>query len=266
MEVCNPEEQQTQPIILMRGVRKSFGDLMVLCDLDLDIMPFQKVSLIGPSGSGKSTILRILMTLEKIDSGVVEIDGEQVWTMVRNGRRVPADTAHLRKIRGKVDMVFQHFNLFPHMTVQRNITEAPIHVLRLSKEEARERALELLDLVGLGDKAKAYPAQLSGGQKQRVAIARALAMRPKIMLFDEVTSALDPELVGEVLNVLRELARKSQMTMLFVTHEISFAREISDRVIFLADGRVVEDDSPQVIFSQPRHQRTREFLKTILQR
>jgi polar amino acid transport system ATP-binding protein len=265
LELCNPEKQQARPIIRMCGVRKSFGDLVVLRDLDLDIMPFQKVSLIGPSGSGKSTILRILMTLDKIDAGVLEIDGERVWTMVRKGREIPADAVHLRKIRGKVDMVFQHFNLFPHMTVLRNLTEAPIHVLGLSREEARHRALELLELVGLQDKVDAYPAQLSGGQKQRVAIARALIMRPQIMLFDEVTSALDPELVGEVLNVLRRLARESQMTMLFVTHEIGFAQEISDRVIFLADGRILEDDSPSVIFSRPTHERTQEFLKRILQ-
>jgi polar amino acid transport system ATP-binding protein len=249
----------------MRGVRKSFGVTPVLRDLDLEIMPSQKVSLIGPSGSGKSTILRILMTLEKIDAGVVEIDGESVWSMIRNGAEVPANTAHLRRIRGKVDMVFQQFNLFPHMTVLRNLTEAPIHVLGLPREEAAQRAMELLALVGLQDRADAHPAQLSGGQKQRVAIARALIMRPQIMLFDEVTSALDPELVGEVLNVLRRLARESRMTMLFVTHEIGFAQEISDRVIFLSDGRILEDDSPDVIFTRPKHERTREFLKRILQ-
>lgn len=265
MELCKPEKKEARPVIRMRAIRKSFGDLVVLSDLDLDIMSSQKVSLIGPSGSGKSTILRVLMTLEKIDAGVLEIDGERVWTMVRNDREIPADRAHLRKIRGKVDMVFQQFNLFPHMTVLRNVTEAPIHVLGMSKEEAKQQGLELLARVGLQDKMDAYPAQLSGGQKQRVAIARALIMRPQIMLFDEVTSALDPELVGEVLGVLRRLARESQMTMLFVTHEIGFAREISDRVIFLSDGRILEDDAPSVIFSRPRHQRTKEFLKRILE-
>lgn len=253
-----------QPIIRLRRVCKSFGELQVLRDMDLDIFPGQKVALIGPSGSGKSTILRILMTLEKIDSGRVEIAGESVWTMIRNGKEVPADRAHLRKVRSNVGMVFQHFNLFPHMTVLRNVTEAPVHVLGLSRNEAKQRAMELLELVGLTDKVDAYPAQLSGGQKQRVAIARALSMRPKIMLFDEVTSALDPELVGEVLNVLRMLAQEREMTMLIVTHEIGFAQDIADRVVFMEGGRVVEDDVPDVIFSQPKHKRTREFLKAVL--
>ena len=163
-------------------------------------------------------------------------------------------------------MVFQQFNLFPHMTVLRNVTEAPVHVLGLSKEEARERALALLAMVGLSEKVDEYPARLSGGQKQRVAIARALAMQPKIMLFDEVTSALDPELVNEVLNVLRSLARESEMTMLIVTHEMRFAREIADRIVFLENGRILEDDTPEVIFSHPKHPRTQEFLKTILEK
>jgi polar amino acid transport system ATP-binding protein len=253
-----------EPIIRLQGVRKSFDDLMVLHDLDLDIGPRQKVALIGPSGSGKSTILRILMTLERIDGGKVEIDGESVWTMRRKGREVPADKSHLNHIRRNVGMVFQHFNLFPHMSVLRNLTEAPVHVLDMSKQEAEERAKELLELVGLTDKTDAYPAQLSGGQKQRVAIARALAMRPKIMLFDEVTSALDPELVGEVLGVLRRLARESEMTMLIVTHEISFARDIADRVVFMEEGKVVEDAAPEVIFTNPSQERTREFLKAVL--
>jgi polar amino acid transport system ATP-binding protein len=253
-----------QPIIRLRGVCKSFGDLQILRSLDLDIYPGEKVALIGPSGSGKSTILRILMGLEKIDSGSTEIAGESVWTMIRNGKQVPADRAHLHKVRSNVGMVFQHFNLFPHMSVLRNVTEAPVRVLGLSRDEAQQRGMELLELVGLSDKVDAYPAQLSGGQKQRVAIARALAMRPKIMLFDEVTSALDPELVGEVLGVLRMLAHKTEITMLIVTHEISFAREIADRVIFMEGGVVVEDDVPEVIFSRPKQERTREFLKAVL--
>jgi polar amino acid transport system ATP-binding protein len=257
-------DNNREPIIRLRSVCKSFAELQVLRDMDLDIFPGQKVALIGPSGSGKSTILRILMTLEKIDSGRVEIAGESVWTMTRNGKDVPANQRHLRKVRSNVGMVFQHFNLFPHMTVLRNVTEAPVHVLELSREEAKQRAMELLELVGLTDKIDGYPAQLSGGQKQRVAIARALAMRPKIMLFDEVTSALDPELVGEVLNVLRMLAHEREMTMLIVTHEIGFAREIADRVVFLEEGRVVEDDVPEVIFSRPKKQRTREFLNAVL--
>ncbi len=253
-----------QPIIRLRRASKSFGELRVLREMDLDILPGQKVALIGPSGSGKSTILRILMTLEKIDSGRVEIAGESVWTRIRNGKEIPADRRHLRKVRSHVGMVFQHFNLFPHMTVLRNVTEAPVHVLGLSRNEAAQRAMELLELVGLTDKVDAYPAQLSGGQKQRVAIARALAMRPKIMLFDEVTSALDPELVGEVLNVLRMLAQERQMTMLIVTHEIGFAQDIADRVVFMEAGQIVEDDAPEVIFSQPKHKRTREFLQAVL--
>ncbi|NKE69254.1 ectoine/hydroxyectoine ABC transporter ATP-binding protein EhuA [Nitrospiraceae bacterium HYJII51-Mn-bac16s-1-B09] len=251
-------------MIRMRDVRKSFGDLAVLRGLDLEIPPSQKVALIGPSGSGKSTVLRALMTLEKIDSGTIEIDGDPIWTLVKNGREVPANAAHLRKIRSKVDMVFQQFNLFPHMTVLRNVTEAPIHVLRLPREEAVKNAMALLEQVGLPDKAEAYPAQLSGGQKQRVAIARALAMRPKIMLFDEVTSALDPERVGEVLAVIRRLALETEMTLLIVTHEMGFAREIADRVIFMDEGRIVEDDLPEKIFSEPKHERTREFLKRVL--
>lgn len=253
-------------MIRLRQVHKSYGDLVVLRDLDLDVFPSQKVALIGASGSGKSTILRILMTLEGIDAGTVEIDGELVWSATQDGRATPSDMAHLRKIRSKVGMVFQQFNLFPHMTVLRNVTEAPVHVLGLSKEEARERALALLAMVGLSEKVDEYPARLSGGQKQRVAIARALAMQPKIMLFDEVTSALDPELVNEVLNVLRSLARESEMTMLIVTHEMRFAREIADRIVFLENGRILEDDTPEVIFSHPKHPRTQEFLKTILEK
>jgi polar amino acid transport system ATP-binding protein len=259
-----PVASNTGPVIRLRGVSKSYGDLQVLQDMDLDILPGQKVALIGPSGSGKSTILRILMTLEGIDSGRVEIAGESVWTMSRNGREVPADRAHLRRVRSHVGMVFQHFNLFPHMTVLRNVTDAPVHVLGLPRHEAVRRARELLGLVGLEDKMETYPARLSGGQQQRVAIARALAMRPAIMLFDEVTSALDPELVGEVLNVLGKLASESDMTMLIVTHEIRFAREIADRVVFMEGGRVVEDDVPEVIFSRPGQQRTREFLRAVL--
>ena len=204
------------------------------------------------------------MTLERIDSGEIEIDGENVWTMTKNDRQVPANEAHLRRIRHRVGMVFQHFNLFPHMNVVRNLTEAPIRVLGLSKQEARVRAVELLKMVGLTDKINAFPAQLSGGQKQRVAIARALAMQPKIMLFDEVTSALDPELVGEVLNVLRRLAHESAITMLIVTHHMRFAQDIADRVVFVEGGEIIEDNVPGAIFSSPNHPRTREFLKSIL--
>ena len=253
------------PILRMRQVRKSYGKLVVLKHLDLDVYPSQKIALIGPSGSGKSTILRILMTLEDIDSGLVEIDGQSVWNSVHHGRATPTDSRRLREIRGKVGMVFQHFNLFPHMNVLRNLTEAPTRVLGLSRDEARDRAVGLLRTVGLNDKIGAFPSQLSGGQKQRVAIARALAMQPTIMLFDEVTSALDPELVGEVLSVLRDLAHHGNMTMLIVTHHMRFAQEIADRVLFLEAGEILEDDTPGIIFSDPKQPRTREFLKTILE-
>ena len=255
---------RASPIIRMRNVRKSYGDLVILKDLELDVRASERIALIGPSGSGKSTILRILMTLEGVDSGAVEIDGESLWTTTNNGRAAPANAKDLRAIRSKVGMVFQQFNLFPHKNVLANLTEAPIRVLRLSKEEARERAVDLLAMVGLSDKIEAYPSQLSGGQKQRVAIARALAMQPKIMLFDEVTSALDPELVGEVLNVLRKLARESSTTMLIVTHHMRFAQDIADRVVFLDQGTILEDGTPEVIFSHPSQPRTREFLRSIL--
>ena len=259
------DKLDARPVLRMRNVRKSYGDLLVLKNLELDVFPSERIALIGPSGSGKSTILRILMTLEGVDSGAVEIDGKSVWTMSKNGRSAPADAKHLRAIRSKVGMVFQQFNLFPHKNVLANLTEAPIRVLRLSKEEARDRAGDLLAMVGLTGKIEAYPSQLSGGQKQRVAIARALAMQPKIMLFDEVTSALDPELVGEVLHVLRKLARESSTTMLIVTHHMRFAQDIADRVVFLDQGTILEDDAPEMIFSNPSQPRTREFLKSILE-
>ncbi len=257
-------DREKQAIIRMEGVRKMFGELCVLDGLTVSIPASQKVALIGPSGSGKSTILRVLMTLEAIDAGEVFIEEENLWKMSRKGREVAADTAHLSRIRNKVGMVFQQFNLFPHMNVLRNVTEAPVHVLGLEKQEARERAMDLLKLVGLADKVDSFPAQLSGGQKQRVAIARALAMRPKIMLFDEVTSALDPELVGEVLGVLRELARSTDMTMLIVTHQMNFAQDIADRVLFLERGRILEDNRPEVIFTRPEQERTQKFLRSIL--
>src|SRR5690606_5883337 len=223
----------------------------------------EKLALIGPSGSGKSTILRILMTLEAIQAGEVTVDGQVMWRM-EGDRPVQADRATLRQIRRRVGMVFQHFNLFPHMSVMRNLTEAPIHVLGLDPATAEGRARDLLDRVGLAGKADSYPAQLSGGQKQRVAVARALAMQPDIMLFDEVTSALDPEVVGEVLDVLRDLAHESGMTMLLVTHEMGFAREIADRVVFMDGGRVVEAGPPEQVFGDPAEERTREFLRRVL--
>jgi polar amino acid transport system ATP-binding protein len=252
------------PIVQVRDLSKTYGTLTVLDHIDLDIAPGTKVAIIGPSGSGKSTLLRLLMTLERPDTGTIRVDDEYLWHLRRNGALQPASAAHTRAVRSKLGMVFQHFNLFPHMTVLRNVTLAPREVLHLPRDEAEARAVELLRLVGLEDKLDAYPAQLSGGQKQRVAIARALAMRPKVMLFDEVTSALDPELVGEVLNVLRELAHHREMTMLIVTHEMRFAQEIADRVLFFEKGRIVEDNPPDIIFTQPQEERTREFLKSVL--
>lgn len=253
-----------EPIVKFEKVTKAFGDLVVLRELDLEVGPAEKIAIIGPSGSGKTTILRVLMTLEKPNSGYIYVDGEPLWHKDVNGRLVPADERHLCKVRGNIGMVFQHFNLFPHMKVLRNVTEAPIYVLGIEKAEAEEMAKELLNLVGLGDKLDAYPAQLSGGQKQRVAIARALALRPKVMLFDEVTSALDPELVGEVLGVMRKLAEEGEMAMMIVTHEMGFAREVADRLIFFDRGRVVEQGPPAEIFANPREERTKEFLDAVL--
>jgi polar amino acid transport system ATP-binding protein len=251
-------------MVRFQGVTKRYGDLTVLDALDLDVAPDEKVAIIGPSGSGKTTLLRLLMTLERIDAGVIEVDGQPLTHMLRNGRLVPADAKYLRTMRGKIGMVFQHFNLFPHMTALQNCMEAPIHVLGLPKSEAEERAMGLLDMVGLADKVTQYPSQLSGGQQQRVAIARALAMRPQVMLFDEVTSALDPELVGEVLQVIRQLGLEHRLTMLIVTHEMGFAKEFADRICFFDAGKIVEQGSPDQVFGQPQHERTRAFLRAVL--
>ena len=253
------------PIVSFRSVCKSFGPLKVLDGLDLDIASGEKVAIIGPSGSGKSTLLRVLMTLETIDSGEIVVAGEPLWHREKGGRRLPANQAHLRRMRANISMVFQQFNLFPHMTALANVADPPRVVLGLSKTEARQRAVELMTLVGLKDKLDAYPARLSGGQQQRVAIARALALQPRVMLFDEITSALDPELVGEVLNVLRVLAHKHDLTMLMVTHQMGFAREIADRVLFFENGRIVEEGKPAELFANPRNERTRAFVKAVLE-
>ena len=247
---------QDDPLVRFRAVRKAFGSNVVLEHFDLDVSDGEHIALIGPSGSGKTTVLRLLMGLDGFDGGEIELGG------------VPLSrpTPQAKLARRQVGMVFQHFNLFPHLTVMRNVTEAPRRVLGLSDAEAREQAAELLNLVGLHAKHDALPRQLSGGQQQRVAIARALAMRPRVMLFDEITSALDPELVGEVLRVVRQLARDSGMTMLIVTHEMSFARDVSNRVVFMEHGRVAEQGPPEVIFRNPRNDRTRAFLQAILER
>ncbi|MEQ4617238.1 MAG: ectoine/hydroxyectoine ABC transporter ATP-binding protein EhuA [Corticimicrobacter sp.] len=254
-----------EPVIRFDAVTKKFGDVTVLDALDFEVRKGEKVTIIGPSGSGKSTVLRILMTLEQIDAGVIHVAGKPLWHEERHGALVPAGEEHLRMMRKEMGMVFQQFNLFPHMTVRRNITEAPMHVLGLSRAEAVARADEYLELVGLSDQADKFPSQLSGGQQQRVAIARALAMRPGIMLFDEPTSALDPELVGEVLNVIQRLAGEHDLTMLLVTHEMAFARQISDRVCFFDKGRIVEQGPPEQIMSAPSEARTQAFLSGCLQ-
>ncbi len=266
-DAANRSPAQTtaaQPMVRFAGVAKRYGELTVLDGLDLEIGEGEKVAIIGPSGSGKSTLLRVLMTLEGIDEGVIEVDGEPLTHMPdAGGQLVPANARHLRRVRGKVGMVFQSFNLFPHMSVLQNVVEAPVQVLGLGKAEARERAEELLAMVGLEDKLEHFPAQLSGGQQQRVAIARALAMRPKVMLFDEVTSALDPELCGEVLNVIRRLGEAHNLTMLMVTHQMGFAREFADRVCFFHQGRIHEQGSPEELFNNPQEERTREFLSAV---
>jgi polar amino acid transport system ATP-binding protein len=252
-------------MVRFEQVTKSYGSLVVLDQLDLDVAAGEKVAIIGPSGSGKTTVLRMLMTLERINGGVIWVDGEPLTSMQRNGELVPADQRHLRRMRGKIGMVFQHFNLFPHMTALKNCMEAPVTVLGLSRDEAQSRGRELLEMVGLGDKLDHYPAQLSGGQQQRVAIARALAMRPKVMLFDEVTSALDPELVGEVLNVIRQLGDAHDLTMLMVTHQMGFAKEFADRVCFFYGGRICEQGAPETIFGAPENERTQQFLRAVLE-
>lgn len=240
-------------MIVIKDLYKSFGDLQVLKGISVQVKDSEVVCVIGPSGSGKSTFLRCINLLETPTSGDIWIDGDKITDPQIN----------INKIREEAGMVFQHFNLFPHKTTLENVSLALIKVRKLPKEEAERRALEILRKVGLEDKAHVYPAALSGGQKQRVAIARALAMRPKVMLFDEPTSALDPEMVGEVLNVMKDLA-KMGMTMVVVTHEIGFAREVSDRVLFIDDGRIVEEGTPQDIFSHAKNERTIAFLSKVL--
>ncbi len=239
--------------IRVTNLKKSFGKLEVLKDISLDVSEGEVVVLLGPSGSGKSTLLRCLNQLETATSGQIIIDGHDVTNRHTD----------INKVRENIGMVFQHFNLFNHLTVMDNMTLAPVHLKLASKEQARQAAEQLLQRVGLADKADAYPSQLSGGQKQRVAIARALAMKPDIMLFDEPTSALDPEMVGEVLAVMKELAREG-MTMVVVTHEIGFAREVSDRVIFMEGGYIVEEGSPEELILHPKEPRTIDFLSKVL--
>ncbi|ALU69818.1 MULTISPECIES: amino acid ABC transporter ATP-binding protein [Rhodococcus] len=249
----NMGKSDTEVKISVKGLKKSFGDNEVLKGLDVDIKSGEVVCVIGPSGSGKSTFLRCLNRLEDITAGSVRVDQFDL-----TNKDVDID-----KVRQHIGMVFQHFNLFPHMSVVENVMLAPVQTGRSTKDQAREIAVKLLGQVGLAEKADAKPASLSGGQKQRVAIARALAMSPDIMLFDEATSALDPEMVGEVLQVLRDLAKQG-MTMVVVTHEMGFAREVSDRVIFMADGYIVEEGKPENLFGNPQQQRTQDFLAKVL--
>ncbi|TVT44435.1 amino acid ABC transporter ATP-binding protein [Amycolatopsis rhizosphaerae] len=251
------------PVVQAQGVHKRFGRLEVLKGIDLEVHEREVACLIGPSGSGKSTLLRCVNHLEKIDAGRLYVDGHLVGYRQRGDRLYELREREIAEQRKDIGMVFQRFNLFPHMTALENVMEAPVQVRRESRASARERARALLDRVGLADKEAAFPAQLSGGQQQRVAIARALAMRPKLMLFDEPTSALDPELVGDVLGVMRQLAQDG-MTMIVVTHEMQFAREVADTVVFMDGGVVVEQGPPEQVISEPRHERTRAFLSRVL--
>jgi polar amino acid transport system ATP-binding protein len=253
----------SEPMVKAEGVHKRFGRLEVLKGVSLEVQPGDVLCMIGPSGSGKSTFLRCINHLEKIDGGRLSVDGELVGYRQAGDKIYEQRDAEVCRDRSEIGMVFQRFNLFGHMTALENVIEAPIHVKNVPKNDAVQRAQELLDRVGLADKLDTYPSQLSGGQQQRVAIARALAMQPKLMLFDEPTSALDPELVGDVLDVMRGLA-KDGMTMIVVTHEMGFAREAADRVVMMDDGCIIEEGPPDHFFAAPTHERTKAFLSKIL--
>lgn len=259
-----PEKTDGGPVIVLENLHKSFGDLEVLKGVSLSASEGNVISLIGSSGSGKSTLLRCINLLETPDSGTVYVHGEQIrMTRNRRGEPIAADPKQVDRIRSRLGMVFQNFNLWSHMSILENIIEAPVHVLKVPQRQARARAIELLDKVGIADKRDAYPAQLSGGQQQRAAIARALAVDPELLLFDEPTSALDPEMVGEVLKVMRQLAEEGR-TMLVVTHEMGFAREVSSRVLFLHQGVIEEQGTPDAVFNNPASDRCRQFLASNL--
>lgn len=251
-----------KPMVRFHNVTKRYGSLTVLGNLYLDVAEGEMVSIIGPSGSGKTTVLRMLM-LERIQGGVIYLDGEPLTHQDMNGKLVPASNKYLRMARKPVGMCFQHFNLFPHMTALQNCMEGPVQVLGMSKQDARERSEELLELVGLIDKKDEHPSRLSGGQQQRVAIARALAMRPKVLLLDEVTSALDPEVIGEVTEVIKGLVSAHNLTIMMVTHQMGFAREISNRVCFFYDGKIEEQGAPADLFDNPQRKRTQQFLSAV---
>lgn len=253
----------SESMVCIRGLTKRYGGREVLRGIDLDVPAGSVMCIIGPSGSGKSTLLSCVNHLERIDGGKLWVGGELVGYREHNGKLYELPERHIARMRQKVGMVFQHFNLFPHMTALQNVAEAPILVKRMPRAEARRRSLQLLERVGLAGKHAQFPAQLSGGEQQRVAIARALAMEPQLMLFDEPTSALDPELVGEVLAVMKDLAR-SGMTMMVVTHELAFAREVGDALTFMDGGMVVERGDPRTVLSAPREQRTQTFLSHVL--
>jgi len=251
------------PMVEAEGVHKSFGSTEVLCGVDMIVQPGEVACVIGPSGSGKSTFLRCVNHLERINAGTMRVDGELIGYREANGKLYELRESEIAHQRRHIGMVFQRFHLFPHMTAAENVMEGPRTVQRKSRGECREQAAALLERVGLADKQDAYPNQLSGGQQQRVAIARALAMEPRLMLFDEPTSALDPELVGEVLDVMRQLAREG-MTMLVVTHEMGFAREVGDTLVFMDGGRIVESGHPREVLANPRESRTQAFLSKVL--
>ena len=266
MAKSQSDRDDAAPIVSLRQVTKRYGERTILNGIDLDIAQGEKVALIGASGSGKTTILRLLIGLIKPDAGTIRIGDDYLWHVEKNGQLEPAGERHARKVRRLVGMVFQQFNLFPHMTALQNVAEPMVQVLGISKDEARQRAKEILGEVGLAPVIEQRPAQLSGGQQQRVAIARSVALRPKVMLFDEVTSALDPELVGEVLRVLRDLAHATDMAMLIVTHEMTFAEDIANRVLMFDHGSIVEEGRPHQVLKEPSNPRTRQFLRAILER
>ncbi len=254
-----------EPLVRIVGVGKRYGETDVLRGVDLSVAPGEVLAIIGPSGSGKTTLLRCIAHLEQPSSGHVEVAGERVGSVQQGGRTRPMVDREIARLRRSIGMVFQRFNLFPHLTALQNVMLGPVRVLGQSRAEAEPGARELLRKVGLAHKADAYPERLSGGQQQRVAIARSLAMQPRLMLFDEATSALDPELIGEVLAVMRDLARDG-MTMLVVTHEMGFAEDVADRVVFMDGGRIVEQGVPRTLFRAPEHPRTRAFLRAVIDR
>jgi polar amino acid transport system ATP-binding protein len=254
----------TNVVVKFDHVNKFFGPLHVLNDINLEVKKNETLVIIGPSGSGKSTLLRSINHLENIDSGHIYINGRMIGYYEKNGRLYEESEKNISHQRAGIGMVFQRFNLFPHLTALENVMEAPLNVLKVPRETAKADAIRLLQRVGLADKSDSYPSQLSGGQQQRIAIARALAMKPSLMLFDEPTSALDPEMIGEVLDVMKELALGLEMTMVVVSHEMGFARAAADRIIFVDEGRIIEENTPEEIYDHPHEARTKEFLSKIL--